>query len=60
MRRAGIASASGDAGGDHEVVVYPDADHGFHCDQRASFDAQASADAWQRTLKLFAAELRAD
>jgi len=54
-----IRAALGEASVDHEVVVYPDADHGFHCDQRESFDADASADAWQRTLALFAAELRA-
>ena len=47
-----------DAGVDHEIVVYEDADHGFHCDQRASYDAAASADAWERTKALFAAELR--
>ena len=52
-----IRASLGDAGVDHEVVVYPDADHGFHCDQRGSFDADASADAWQRTLALFAARL---
>lgn len=41
----------------HEVVVYPDADHGFFCDQRASYDAEAATDAWQRVKQLFAAEL---
>ena len=41
-----------------EVVVYPDADHGFFCDQRASFNAEASADAWKRTKSLFAENLR--
>jgi carboxymethylenebutenolidase len=34
-----------------EVVRYPDADHGFHCDDRpAVFQPAAAADAWQRTL----------
>lgn len=45
-------------GRDAEVVIYPDADHGFFCDQRASYNAGAAADAWQRLTKLFAANLR--
>ena len=38
----------------HQVVRYADADHGFHCDVRPSFHAEAAADAWQRTLDWFA------
>jgi carboxymethylenebutenolidase len=53
-----IRRALADAGVRHEVIVYDDADHGFHCDQRESYDANASADAWGRTLALFAEELR--
>ena len=34
----------------HEVIVYPGAEHGFNCDERASFHAQASKDAWERTI----------
>jgi len=33
-----------------EIVRYGDADHGFHCDERPSFHAESSSDAWQRTL----------
>ena len=37
-----------------ELIRYPDADHGFHCDGRpAVFNASAAADAYQRTLKFF-------
>jgi carboxymethylenebutenolidase len=36
-----------------EVVRYPDADHGFHCDARSSFHQSSSQDAWQRTLAWF-------
>ncbi|HVX20513.1 MAG TPA: dienelactone hydrolase family protein [Acidimicrobiales bacterium] len=37
-----------------EVVRYPDADHGFHCDGRpAVFNATAAADGWARTLAWF-------
>jgi carboxymethylenebutenolidase len=42
----------------HEVVVYPDAGHGFFCDQRGSFDAKAAEDAWGRVKALFAEELK--
>lgn len=36
-----------------EVVRYADAEHGFHCDVRASFNADAAADGWARTLAWF-------
>jgi carboxymethylenebutenolidase len=42
----------------HEVVVYPDADHGFFCDQRATYHAASAKDAWERVKRLFAEELR--
>ena len=34
----------------HETVVYPGAGHGFFCDLRPSYHAEAAADAWPRTL----------
>jgi carboxymethylenebutenolidase len=43
----------------HEVVVYPNADHGFFCDQRASYDKASAEDAWAKVKKLFAEELGA-
>ena len=52
-----IKQALADGGIRNEVVVYDQADHGFHCDQRASFDADASADAWGKTMALFRSEL---
>jgi len=33
-----------------EVVRYPGAGHGFHCDARSSYVADAATDAWARTL----------
>jgi carboxymethylenebutenolidase len=37
-----------------EVVQYPDADHGFNCNDRpAVFNAAAAAAAWERTLSWF-------
>jgi carboxymethylenebutenolidase len=53
-----IRQALADAGTRHEVVVYPDADHGFFCDQRATHHEAAAKDAWERVKRLFA-ELRA-
>ena len=41
----------------HEIHVYDDADHGFHCDQRESFHAASASDAWEHTLRLFREEL---
>jgi carboxymethylenebutenolidase len=36
-----------------EIVRYPDAGHGFHCDQRDAYDGTAAKDAWNRTLAWF-------
>jgi carboxymethylenebutenolidase len=41
----------------NEVVVYQNADHGFFCDQRGSYDKTSADDAWERVKKLFAEEL---
>lgn len=41
---------------DAQVFVYP-ADHGFNCDHRASYHADAAALAKQRTLEFFAEHL---
>jgi carboxymethylenebutenolidase len=39
---------------DHDIKEYPDAKHSFFNDQRASsYNAEAAADAWQRTLAFF-------
>ncbi|QPF84757.1 dienelactone hydrolase family protein [Bradyrhizobium genosp. L] len=41
-----------------EIFIYPGAQHGFHCDERASYD-KASADiAWPRSLEFFAKHLK--
>jgi carboxymethylenebutenolidase len=36
-----------------QIVRYADADHGFHCDDRAAYHAPSAADAWTRTLDWF-------
>ena len=38
------------AGGVVEVVVYPEAGHGFHADYRPSYRPGDAADGWQRSL----------
>jgi carboxymethylenebutenolidase len=43
---------------DVEIFVYPGAQHGFHCDERPSYD-KASADmAWPRSMAFFARHLK--
>ena len=42
---------------DTDVVVYEGAGHGFFCDQRDSFHAEAAADAWDRALRWLDAHL---
>lgn len=53
-----IRSALAARGKRDEVVVYPDADHGFFCDQRASYHEASARDAWERVKRFFAEELR--
>jgi carboxymethylenebutenolidase len=43
------------AGKTAEIVVYPDAQHGFLADYRPSYNAEASADGWKRMLAFFKA-----
>ena len=41
-----------------EVLVYPGAQHGFGCDERASYDKPSSDLAWQRSLAFFSKSLK--
>jgi carboxymethylenebutenolidase len=36
-----------------EIVRYPDAEHGFHCDARKSYHQSSAEDGWGRTLAWF-------
>ncbi len=40
-----------------EIFVYENAQHGFHCDERASYDKKSAETAWTRTLDFFAKHL---
>jgi carboxymethylenebutenolidase len=52
--RGGVRSASVPT----EIVRYPDAEHGFHCDARPSYHRSSALDAWRRTLAWFESHLR--
>ena len=41
-----------------EIHVYPGAQHGFHCDERASYDKASAEAAWQRSLAFLAMHLK--
>ena len=42
-----------------DFKIYPGANHGFHCDERPSYHAEAARDAWRRTLDWFQTYLKA-
>jgi carboxymethylenebutenolidase len=42
----------------HEIVRYPGAEHGFHCDRRSSYQEAAATDGWKRTLDWLRRHLR--
>ncbi len=39
---------------DSQIIVYPDAQHGFHADYRPSYNPTDAADGWSRLLAFFA------
>ena len=41
------------AGKQADVVLYPDADHGFMCEERPSFHPTHSKEAWAKTIAFF-------
>jgi len=44
--------------GEVEIVTYPGAQHGFHCEERASYDKKSADIAWPRSMAFFAKNLR--
>ncbi|MHA7582903.1 dienelactone hydrolase family protein [Paenibacillus vandeheii] len=44
---------------EHAIYYYPEADHGFFCNERQSYHPFAAQDAWHRTLTWFAEKLDA-
>ena len=53
--RAALAKAGATGS---EIMVYPDAPHGFHADYRASYREADAKDGWRRLLALFDARLK--
>jgi carboxymethylenebutenolidase len=45
-------------GGDCEIFVYPNAQHGFFCDERGSYDEASAKLAWQRSLAFLQQHLK--
>ena len=43
------------AGKNDEIIVYPNADHGFLADYRGSYNAEAAKDGWAKMLAFFKA-----
>ena len=41
------------AGSPSQIVVYPDAPHGFHADYRPSYRKEAAQDGWRRLQEWF-------
>jgi carboxymethylenebutenolidase len=48
-----LREAAARSGQETEIVRYAEAEHGFHCDLRASYHAASAKDAWKRTLAWF-------
>lgn len=53
-----ITGAVKQAGKDYENIVFSYADHGFNCDERASYHPLAAQEAWAHTLAFFNGRLK--
>ena len=42
----------------YQCFIYPGADHGFFCNERASYNAGAAADAWEKSLAFLKSNLK--
>jgi len=54
-----IEAAVKAAGVKYDFKSYPDAGHGFNCEDRASYNEAAAKDAWQRTTQFFNTHVKA-
>lgn len=51
--RAALKKSKSKAAQRSEIVLYPEAGHGFHADYRPSYNKEAATDGWQRMLAWF-------
>ena len=58
-QRRAVEDALAAAGKDSTHVTFSKADHGFFCDERASYEPNAARQSWALTLAFFACFLRA-
>lgn len=42
----------------HEIIVYLDAQHGFFCDKRGSYDPESAYSAWNEVKRIFKLQLK--
>ncbi|MBD2213454.1 dienelactone hydrolase family protein [Nostoc linckia FACHB-104] len=53
-----IESCFQELGKEYILKVYPDADHGFFCNERSSYNPSAAADSWRELTQFFHKHLR--
>jgi carboxymethylenebutenolidase len=51
--RAALKKSAAQGARRSEIVVYPEADHGFHADYRPSYHRESATDGWRRLLAWF-------
>ncbi|HVF42303.1 MAG TPA: dienelactone hydrolase family protein, partial [Pyrinomonadaceae bacterium] len=51
--RAALKKSKSKAARESDIIVYPDAGHGFHADYRPSYDKPAATDGWRRLQDWF-------
>jgi carboxymethylenebutenolidase len=52
MRQA-LKDSKGKAANKSEIIVYPEADHGFHADYRPTYHGESAQDGWRRLREWF-------
>ena len=52
-----IRAALAESGARHEMIIYPDTQHGFFCHERDTYRPDAASDAWARTTRFLSAEV---
>jgi carboxymethylenebutenolidase len=53
-----LAGALSDGGADHDIVLYPDTEHGFCFPERPVYREAAAEDVWSRSFAMFARQLK--